>query len=61
MVMCGECGMELEVCDFCGYPFEEGDEVCCDGEFHYCSQDCAKEDNIDCDESVFCIPSMAAK
>jgi ribosomal protein L24E len=53
--------MELEVCDFCGYPFEEGDEVCCDGEFHYCSQDCAKEDNIDCDESVFCIPSMAAK
>lgn len=42
-LMCDECGVEISKCDECGHEFENDEDIICDGDYHFCGEDCAKD------------------
>jgi len=47
LLVCGNCGDEVKICDNCERRFEEDDDIICftgaEGDYHFCSEDCLED------------------
>lgn len=43
MITCNICQEEIDKCEQCKQEFNKGDKIFCEGNYHFCSENCVME------------------